>query len=373
MLEWTGENMNKKNQPLVLALYLPQYHAIPENNEWWGTGFTEWMNVKKSQPLYKGHIQPQYPYERDFYDLSDQTVMQKQMRQAQKYGIDGFCIYHYWFNGKKLLEKPLEAILSWKRAELPFCICWANEAWNRRWDGADGVNELLMPQEYGQETDWIQHFKYLCSFFKHESYIKIEGRPVFVIYNPIQIIQRREMLGLWNKLAIQEGFPGIYIINIRRMLIRSEIPFIGDEIVDFEPFATLACMTEWEKEQISNVYRGNRSDNRKIKYSVLDYEKCCERMVNRSISPNEKHNLGFFVGWDNTPRRGIKTELIFENNTPEIVEKYFRIQYQRSLELNNKFLFINAWNEWGEGTCIEPSERYGYKYLEAIKRVRDEL
>lgn len=354
-------------------MYLPQFHEIPENNKWWGEGFTEWTNVKKSSPLYKGHIQPVYPFKKEFYDLSDKTVMQKQMKLAKDHGINGFCIYHYWFNGKKLLEKPLEDLLSWKKTELPFCICWANEAWSRRWDGTNGAKELLMAQEYGQEENWAQHFRYLCSFFKHESYIKVEGRPLLVIYNPIQIVQRKKMLKKWNLLAIQEGFPGIYVINMRRMPIKSEIPFIGDEIADFEPHATLTSISDFEKRQISNVYRGNRKDNKEIKYFVLDYAKYCELMVNRSVSPDEKHNLGFFAGWDNTPRRGIKTELIFENNKPEIMEKYFRIQYQRSLILNNRFLFINAWNEWGEGACLEPSERYGKEYLEAIKRVCDDI
>lgn len=361
--------MRENNELQILTMYLPQFHIIPENNEWWGNGFTEWTNVKKSRPLYKGHVQPQFPYDKDFYDLSDRTVMQKQMKLAGKYGIDGFCIYHYWFKGKKLLEKPLEDLLNLEKTELPFCICWANEPWSRRWNGSNSAKTILMPQEYGDKSDWIQHFDYLLPFFRHESYIKIEGCPLFVIYNPIQIVQRKEMLHTWNTLAIQEGFHGIYIINIRRTIIKNEIPFIGDEIADFEPHATLTCLTDFEKEKVSNIYRGNRRDNRNVKYSVFDYEKYCELMVNRSISPNEKHNLGFFVGWDNTPRMGIETKLIFENNTPEVVEKYFRIQYQRSLELNNRFLFINAWNEWAEGTCVEPSERYGYKYLEAIKKV----
>lgn len=363
--------MNYKNLPQILAMYLPQYHEIPENNEWWGKGFTEWTNVKKSQPLYKGHVQPQFPYERDYYDLSDKQIMQKQMQLAGQYGIDGFCIYHYWFNGKKLLEKPVEDLLTFKRTKLPFCLCWANEPWSRSWDGSNGAKTLIMPQEYGKDEEWEQHFQYLKTFFQHESYIKVEGRPLFVIYNPIQIRERREMLQLWRKLAKEEGFSDIYVVNMRRTVIRNEIPFIGDEIADFEPHATLNCLTEFEKKQVSTIYRGNRKDNENIRYAVVDYVKYCELMVNRRVSKNEGHNLGFFVGWDNTPRRGIETQLIFENNTPGAVEKYFKIQYQRSLELNNKFLFINAWNEWGEGACIEPSERYKKGYLEAIKRVRD--
>ena len=365
--------MDEKCKLNVLAMYLPQYHEIPENNEWWGKGFTEWTNVKKSKPLYKNHIQPQLPLGGYYYDLSDKTIMQKQMRLAKKYGIDGFCIYHYWFKGKKLLEKPLEDLLTFEKLELPFCICWANEAWSRRLDGTNGVKSLLMPQEYGKEFEWEQHFQYLMPFLRHRDYIKVNGYPVFVIYNSIQISERKEMLNVWKKLAKKEGFPGIYVVNIRRMHIKDEVPFIGDEIADFEPHATLNCLTEYEKELISGIYRGNRKDNKNKEYSVFNYEKYCEYMVNRCISRGEKHNLGFFVGWDNTPRMGIETKLIFENNIPEVVERYFRIQYKRSLELNNRFLFINAWNEWGEGACIEPSMRYGKKYLEAIKKVRDEV
>ncbi len=357
----------------VLAMYLPQYHEIPENNEWWGKGFTEWTNVKKSKPLYRGHEQPKIPFDGNYYDLSDKNVMRNQMKLAKKYGVDGFCIYHYWFNGKKLLEKPLEDLLTVDDLELSFCICWANEAWSRTWDGMEGSKILLMPQEYGGEDEWERHFQYLLQFFRHKNYIKVDEKPVIVIYNSAHIEKRKEMLKKWDDLAVTNGFPGVFVINIRRNRLMSEAQFWGDEIADFEPHATLNHLVEYEREQISNTYRGNRRDNRKYLYHVIDYKKFCDYLVSRYAPGNEGHNLGMFVGWDNTPRRGIETQLIFENNTPDVFEQYFEIQYKRSIERNNKFLFINAWNEWGEGTYLEPDVKNKMEYLEAVKRVKNDF
>ncbi len=353
----------------VIAMYLPQYHTFKENDEWWGQGFTEWTNVKKSRPLYKGHLQPRIPYEENYYDLSDENVMKQQMEMAVKYKVDGFCFYHYWFEGKKLMEKPVERLLTEQKVSLPFCLCWANEAWTRTWDGNEGAKQILISQQYGSQEDWESHFRYLNLFFQHDQYIKVNGKPMFVIYNSSKIKQKREMYIRWNQLAREMGYDGLYILNIRRS-INGEIPFYGDGIVDFEPHASLFRMSQEERSQMTRIYRGNRIDNRGVRYHVLDYEKFCEHMVKRYTASDSNHFLGFFAGWDNTPRRGINTELIFENNTPQNFEKYFEIQYKRSMELNNKFLFINAWNEWGEGTCLEPDQEYGFSYLEAVKKVK---
>ena len=357
--------------PRVLAMYLPQFHRIPENDEWWGEGYTEWTAVKRSKSLYRGHYQPSVPYKGDYYDLSDASVMRRQMRLAKQYGIDGFCIYHYWFNGKKLLEKPLEALLEEKEIGLPFCICWANEAWSRRWDGSNGEKTLLVSQEYGGEAEWKEHFYYLLKFFKKEQYMKQGNKPIIVIYNPKEIENRKQMIEYWQQLSRQEGFEGIYVINVHRLPFESEIPFYGDEIADFEPFATLSDLLSSDKGKMVNIHKGNRPDNFSMRYEVINYEKFCKHMTEKFVPKCGKHNLGFFAGWDNTPRRGKDTALIFDNNTPDVFEKYFRIQYQRSIESNNNFLFINAWNEWGEGTYLEPDEKNKYGYLEAIKRTKE--
>lgn len=369
MIDNIGRERNRemeKKRTKVLAMYLPQYHEIPENNEWWGKGFTEWSNVKKATPLFDGHYQPRVPLNENYYDLSEPSTMQEQMKMAKEYGVDGFCIYHYWFNGKKILEKPVEQLLKLEKAELPYCFCWANEPWTRTWDGLEGAKQMLLSQEYGNEDDWFNHYYYLAEFFKREEYIKVENKPVFAIYKETDIEGCDKMLELWNSLAIEDGFAGIYVICTRRENTFSNKVW-GDAFFDFEPFATVCSMTKQQREFAGNYHYGNRTDNDDLSYFVYDCEKICKEMVKRFVLKNGKHYLGMFVGWDNTARRGIDTTGLYENMTPEVFGKYFKIQYKKSLELNNEFMFINAWNEWGEGTYLEPDEKYGYKFLEAIK------
>ena len=190
--------------PKIIALYLPQFHAIPENDKWWGKGFTEWTSVKKAIPLLKNHHQPREPLKGNYYNLLDPEVRQWQADLAQKYGIYGFCYYHYWFNGKKLLEKPAEEILRLGKPSLPFCFSWANESWSRTWYSSK--KEVLLKQEYGAEKEWESHFNYLLPFFKDERYIKVDNKPLFLIYKPSLILELDRMISFWEKLAIKEGF-----------------------------------------------------------------------------------------------------------------------------------------------------------------------
>lgn len=191
----------------ILALYLPQYHRIPENDNWWGEGFTEWINVKKGTPLFKGHYQPKIPLNNNYYDLSDGNgeVWRWQAELAREYGIYGFCIYHYWFEGKMLLEKPMEILLRRKDIDVNYCICWANETWRRTWYGLR--NEVLIEQTYGTEDDWKNHFKYLLPFFKDSRYIKIKNRPVIHIYRSSEIENLSLMRTLWDSMAIENFRP----------------------------------------------------------------------------------------------------------------------------------------------------------------------
>jgi lipopolysaccharide biosynthesis protein len=357
--------------PKVIAMYLPQYHEIPENNEWWGKGFTEWTNVKKAQPLYKGHLQPRVPLGEDYYDLSDENELINQMDLAKKYGIDGFCFYHYWFSGKKLLEKPIERLLSEKRELLPFCLCWANEPWTRTWDGQEGSKQILMPQCYGSVEEWKQHYQYLNSYFKKDEYIKVDGKPLIIIYKQSEIPNIKEMLACWDEMAKQEHFAGVFVLNVLRIGIEKECSLFGNGTIDFEPFATFSRIESGYIDKISHIYLGNRKENYRRKYRVIDYSRFCEKMTSRYTLKDCQHYLGLFAGWDNTPRQGKNTTIIFENNTPENFGKYFDIQYRRSIELENQFLFINAWNEWGEGTFLQPDQKYKYGYLEKIRSVKE--
>ena len=196
----------------VIAFYLPQYHTIPENDASYGKGFTEWTNVKKASPLFKNHNQPRVPEKNNYYNLLDTEVMIGQAELAKKYGIYGFCYYHYWFkNGKKLLEKPLEAMLKDKRVDIPFMLCWANENWTRKWDG--GNNEIIVEQDYGDYEDLKKHIDYLCDFFRDERYIKIDGKPVFVIYKPEIIPNIKKVIGFIRKRVKENGFSGIVIMS----------------------------------------------------------------------------------------------------------------------------------------------------------------
>ncbi len=345
-------------------MYLPQYHRIQENDKWWGEGFTEWTNVRKSVPLYSGHIQPRIPYK--YYDLSDSNELIYQMRIAAEYGVDGFSFYHYWFNGKKLLEKPIEDLLKNDEVPIDYCLCWANESWNRRWNNEE--KEILIKQEYGDEVEWVEHYQYLLQFFKKKNYIKTNKCPVIIIYNERAIPCAEDMYSCWKRLALSDGFNGLHIIDVHRSLLVHELPFYGDAVMRFEPFATFHEMSLIEKESISNKhlsFDGSRT------YNVLDYEMFCKKMTDRYYFRNANQYLGFFAGWDNSPRIGDRVSLIFENNTPDVFEKYFAIQYKHSLECSNNYLFINAWNEWGEGTFIEPDKMYGYGYLDSIRRVKD--
>ena len=190
----------------IITFYLPQFHEIPENNEWWGKGFTEWVNVKKAQPLYEGHEQPRVPLNENYYNLLDPNVQVWQAKIAKEYGVYGFCYYHYWFNGKLLLEKPMENMLKNRDIDIPFCVCWANEPWTRAWVGE---TKVLIPQLYGEKREWKEHFDYLLPFFKDSRYICDDGKPLVVIYRPEVIECLNEMLDYWNELAIQEGFEGV--------------------------------------------------------------------------------------------------------------------------------------------------------------------
>ncbi len=200
----------------IIAFYLPQFHNIPENDEWWGNGFTEWTNVKKAKPLYEGHMQPRVPLGGNYYNLLDDNVKIWQADLAKKYGVYGFCYYHYWFNGKMLLEKPMEQMLANKEVDIPFCICWANEPWTKAWVGDE--RKLLIAQEYGQEEEWKQHFMYLLPFFKDERYITKDGKPLFVFYRPDIVPCMKEMIETWDKTCQRKWVERYYICISERRL-----------------------------------------------------------------------------------------------------------------------------------------------------------
>lgn len=329
----------------LIAFYLPQFHEIPENNLWWGKGFTEWTNTKKAQPLFPGHYQPREPYQDYYYDLTDETARKWQAQIAEKYGIYGFCYYHYWFKGKRLLEKPFNEVLSSGEPNFPFCLSWANEPWTRRWDGSE--DDVLMAQDYGEEADWKEHFDYLLTAFKDERYIRVDNKPLFLIYRPGSIQKCEEMLQYWQDLAKQNGLDGIYFV---KTISGFQIPVVNgfSASVEFEPLYTV----------FHHLYFQH----------TMDYDRIWSRIIARTKKEmDDKTYLGAFVDWDNSPRKR-NTGLILKGATPEKFTHFLTKQIKNALNRNSEFLFINAWNEWAEGTYLEPDKKYGYQYLEAVKK-----
>ena len=363
----------------IITFYLPQFHEIPENNEWWGKGFTEWVNVKKAQPLYEGHEQPRVPLNENYYNLLDSNVQVWQAKIAKEYGVYGFCYYHYWFNGKLLLEKPMENMLKNRDIDIPFCLCWANEPWTRAWVGE---TKVLIPQLYGEKREWKEHFDYLLPFFKDSRYICDDGKPLVVIYRPEVIECLNEMLDYWNELAIQEGFEGLTYAyqNIDFDLKADKDDSRFKYNIEFQPLYARHDMFKNKHKYIKAFRRKVAAFVEKnfgfdlMRYGVgffnksnqISYDEAWNKILTRKPE-TEKNVPGAFVGWDNTPRKGERGE-IFVGDTPEKFEKYLTQQIIRAKNIYNKdMIFMYAWNEWAEGGYLEPDTRSGFRNLEVIK------
>jgi hypothetical protein len=360
----------------TLAMYLPQFHRVAENDKWWGEGFTEWTAVKKASPIFEGHKQPRVPLKDNYYDLMQKSTMQWQADLAQLYKVYGFCFYHYWFKeGRKILEKPAENLLIWEDININFCFCWANESWARSWSNlvhkntwankfensselSTEDNGILLEQNYGKEQDWKKHFEYLLPFFKDKRYIKNEGKPIFLIYNPEQIICLDDMMEKWNQWASEEGFEGIYVIAVNALANK---------------WNSVDAYLVHEPAHIRSVFGNNLLDekfNSNDKNRVFSYDKTWAAILNSEYKSHSKTYIGGFVDYDDTPRRG-KMGSCYSGVTADKFKYYFEKLVVKNLEMNNDLVFLNAWNEWGEGMYLEPDEDKKYQFLEAIKEVME--
>lgn len=375
----------------VIAFYLPQFHNIPENDEWWGDGFTEWTNVKKAKPYFEGHNQPEVPLNGNYYNLLDNKVKIWQAKLAKEYGVYGFCYYHYWFNGKMLLEKPMEQMLEDKEIKQHFCICWANEPWTKAW-----VNEtkVLIPQKYGKQKEWKEHFDYLLPFFKDERYIFHEGRPVMIIYRPQVIDCMKEMIDYWNELAKEAGFQKGLCFAYQTYGLEETDDSMFDYSIEFQPAYVGAFRKMNEENQVSirkklvgmrqkffqgiektiginfetkiDMYRKKRRG-----VSKISYDEAWNSILNHKPE-NDKKWPGAFTSWDNTPRHH-ERGACYVGASPEKFHGYFtKLIRKAEEEYKSDFVFINAWNEWAEGAHLEPDEYNGMGYLEAIKAALNE-
>lgn len=343
----------------AIAFYLPQFHPIPENDAWWGRGFTEWTNVAKARPNFEGHHQPRIPADLGFYDLRVPEVRQAQARLARAAAIHGFCYYYYWFAGKRLLFRPLEETLTSGEPDFPFCICWANEDWTRAWDGKS--SEVLIGQEHS-EADSRRFIQSLFPFLRDRRYIRVHGRPLLLIYRIAIIPNLRETVALWREECAQAGIPDPYLAAVQSFGIGDPTPYGFDAAVEFPPHGT---DLDWN---CNARYRG-RWLNPRFTGHVVDIRRVIE-VARRRERPPYRLFRGVMPGWDNTARRQ-DTGLIFVGSSPERYEAWLRETVEQTRtrhEGDERLVFINAWNEWAEGCHLEPDARHGHAFLDATRR-----
>jgi lipopolysaccharide biosynthesis protein len=331
-----------------IAFYLPQYHPIPENDQWWGKGFTEWTNVVKGSPLFEGHYQPHVPADLGYYDLRVPEVREQQADLARAYGIYGFCYYYYWFNGKRLLERPLNEVLRLGKPEFPFCVCWANEPWTRNWDGKSA--EILMPQEHTNETD-ERFILDLLPVLRDERYIRISGRPLLLIYRTELLPDLPRTALVWREVASKNGID-LYLCRVESFAREDPASINFDASCEFPP-------------NISGILPAGPEGS---DVKLYDYRELADLMLLRPVAAYKRFH-GATPCWDNTARMG-KRASVFLNSSPELFGHWLTevaCRIVANLRGDEQVVFINAWNEWAEGCHLEPDRRYGHAYLEACK------
>ena len=362
------------NKIKPIAIYLPQFHPIPENDVWWGKGFTEWTNVTKAKPRFKGHYQPHLPADLGFYDLRLEEARLAQEQMAKEYGIHGFCYYHYWFNGKRVLNEPIDRKLINPKENLPFMLCWANENWTRAWDG--GEQDILLEQHYSDEDD-RKHIQFLLSFLKDERYIKVEGKPFFIFYKPDLFPDMAKTIAAFREEARKENLE-LYLGCFERWIgwdKQKMQEFDFDAIIEFQPLSKSLkkFRNQLENRKLTIVKRIENKLRRKFKIKPkvknkdfrVDYKEFIDFDIKNS-------NPGVYPGitpmWDNSSRRIGQNATMLLNSTPELFKYWYKNKtLAKNFEgLDDSFVFINGWNEWAEGNHLEPCQKWGKSYLEAL-------
>ena len=340
----------------LIAFYLPQFHPIPENDEWWGEGFTEWSNVKRARPNFVGHYQPLVPSELGFYDLRRPEVLDRQAELAKSYGIHGFCFYYYWFNGHRLLERPLEQMLARGKPDFPFCICWANENWTRRWDGSE--DEVLMKQDYS-EGSAEQFIRDVIPILKDRRYIKTGDAPILLVSRVDLLPDAPATARRWRQLCAQEGIPEIHLAAMQSFGIADPRPYGFDAAVDFPPHTQRELIDPGRFKGISPDFAGY----------LEDYLKVARNQVNQPPPPFIRYR-GVMPAWDNTPRRMNRAHICV-NSSPAAYQAWLERIVEQTMArsaVQEPLVFLNAWNEWAEGAYLEPDSRNGYARLNATGR-----
>ena len=343
-----------EHDPKLIAFYLPQYHPIVENDRWWGKGFTDWTNVTKAVTLYVGHYQPHLPDELGFYDLRLAEVQHRQVELAKQYGIYGFCIHYYWFNGKRLLEKPLEQFLHHKELDIPFCLCWANENWTRRWDGLE--NDILLEQIHSPKND-INFIRDLKTFFTDSRYIRIEGKPVLIVYRTTILPDPKATVERWRAYCRDQGIGDIYLIAAQTFGFENPEQYGFDAAVEFPPHTMTGC---------EEITYGISVLNKNYSGKIWDYEYFVKSKEYLKKVPYTLFK-GIAPGWDNTARKPNNSS-VYQGSSPSVYQEWLLDLIHWSADAHNeekRIIFINAWNEWAEGAHLEPDRKYGYGYLQS--------
>lgn len=349
----------------AIAFYLPQYHPVPENDEWWGKGFTEWTNTAKAKPLYPGHYQPHVPADLGFYDLRLPEARLAQAELARQYGIEAFCYYHYWFGGRRLLQRPFEEVLASGQPDFPFCLCWANQTWTGIWHGAP--NRVLVEQTYPGDDDHRRHFEYLLPAFSDRRHLRVDGKPLFVVYSPDELPDARRVTDLWRELAVKAGLPGLFLAAENRWPDWDPKAKGFDARIDARlPLrrAYYARQTTWATPV--KKLRQRWADWRKLP-TIYDYAEASKSIVGEPTPGIESYPV-VIPTWDNTPRSG-RNGLILRGSTPELFGAQVRraIANVQHLPPEHRIVVVKSWNEWAEGNHLEPDLRYGHRYLQALR------
>jgi hypothetical protein len=339
----------------LLAFYLPQFHPIPENDRWWGKGFTEWSRVARAQPQFAGHYQPHLPERLGFYDLRLPETRARQAELARRHGIHGFCYYYYWFGTRTLLERPLAEMLAGGEPDLPFCLCWANENWTRRWDGAE--RELLIEQRYGPELD-AALIEDLMPFFRDRRYLHVRGAPVLLVYRPAAIPDPPATTARWRRAAREHGLPDLHLVAALTFGLQDPRPLGFDAAVEFPPHGENLPANACAVEGVEPAFGGE----------IVDFRAVVARRLALPPPPFRLYRAAM-AGWDNTPRLG-RRATIFHGASPASYEEWLRalVAAARLGHPDHRLVFVNAWNEWAEGAHLEPDDRFGTGYLEATRR-----
>lgn len=371
-----------------VPFYFPQFHAIPENDLWWGEGYTDWKKVKESTSLGRDHYQPRVPINDNYYDQSMDDTLKWQIDTALNYNIHGFNFYHYWFDGKLLLEKPI-SIFKKLDHKLNYCITWANETWTKRWDGK--FNEILIKQNHNADTvEWSNHFDYLYEFFIDERYIKFDGKPVFCIYRPDLINEIDKFIAFFQERAREKGLQGIHFVAVKAYEVSNKDLFSNfDSFLRFQPrdlFNTLnsggSSLKSWVEKKLRSLPEKYQIMIGELKYKyqkpiAYDYNEFWQKLLIQAKGDEKSEKKVFqsvIRDWDNAPRYGNKARY-FKNTGPELFESYMReliALEEKDLRSADQVIFINAWNEWSEGAYLEPDKKFGYKYLEILKKLSAE-